>query len=128
MARLKAVYADFRDVDLSVGGALEKPLVDDIGVGKTYACIFDHQFRNTRFGDRYWFESDDSSVAFTQNQLKEIRKATMARIFCDNAGNIQNIPTRVFQLTGTEAADDSGKVKLLPCAAIPSINFNFWKA
>ncbi len=43
------------------------------------------QFRDLKFGDRYYFENGDNSVTrFTMAQLNQIRKSTMAGIMCEN--------------------------------------------
>ena len=60
---MASLYASPDDVDLAVGGALERH-VQGL-TGPTYLCIFIKQFYQTRVGDRYWFESGDHELAFT---------------------------------------------------------------
>ena len=52
------------DIDLFAGGISERP-VDGGVVGPTFACIIARQFDRLRRGDRFWFETRDSSVGFT---------------------------------------------------------------
>lgn len=60
------------------------------------------QFYNTRVGDRYWFETEDADLAFKPNQLAEIRKSSMARMFCDNGNNISSMQPRAFEVLSDE--------------------------
>ncbi|RMX53629.1 hypothetical protein pdam_00000351 [Pocillopora damicornis] len=72
-------------------------------LGKTFQCILTEQFKRLREGDRFWHENapnrslDTDKTAFTQCQLQEIRKVTLAKIICDNAESIPSIPRRVLQ-------------------------------
>lgn len=96
--KLKKVYESFEDVELSVGGSLEK-IVDNATLsGPTLLCIFDIQFYNTRVTDRYWFESGDPELAFTRPQLAEIRKSSFARLFCDNSNNVTRVQKKAFDI------------------------------
>ena len=96
---LKAVYASFEDVDLTVGASLEKFNQDDeLLAGPTLLCIYDIQFYNTRVTDRYWFESGDPEVRFTKPQLAEIRKSSFSRLFCDNSNNVTRVQKKSFDI------------------------------
>lgn len=84
------------DVDLTVGASLEAH-VNGALAGPTFLCILTEQFFRTRVGDRYFFENGmQDSAPFTREQLVEIRKASMARLFCDNGNNIEQIQPRAF--------------------------------
>ena len=39
-----------------------------------------------RDGDRFWYESDKH---FTQEQIRQIKKITMAKVFCDSGDKIE---------------------------------------
>lgn len=56
------------------------------------------------------------------DQLAEIRKVTLARVFCDNSDNVTKMQQRVF-FKPVSAKDD-----LLPCDSllIPKINLKHW--
>lgn len=83
--KLMKVYRHPDDIDLWVGGLLEKSNHNGI-VGRTFAQIIADQFSRLRRGDRYFYENPPhiNPNAFNHNQLQEIRKITMARILCDN--------------------------------------------
>lgn len=55
------------------------------------------------------------------DQLAEIRKVTLARVFCDNSDNVIKMQQRVFF---KPTSDDD----LLPCSSqlIPKINLKHW--
>lgn len=58
---LKALYTDYKDVDLTVGGALEA-LAPGAQVGPTFLCILNEQFARSRRADRFWFENEASGL------------------------------------------------------------------
>jgi len=89
---LSELYDSVDDIDLWVGG-LEEDVVDGALVGPTFRCIIAEQFRRTRDGDRFWFEADNH---FTPDQLRQIKKVTLAKVFCDTADNITRVPEDVF--------------------------------
>lgn len=85
---------------MTVGGSLESHVAGALA-GPTFLCILTEQFYRTRVGDRYFFERGDDQIAFTREQLTEIRKASIARLFCDNGNNIEQMQPRAFlRVTG----------------------------
>lgn len=86
---------------MTVGGSLESHVAGALS-GPTFLCILTEQFYRTRVGDRYFFERGDDQIAFTREQLIEIRKASMARLFCDNGNNIEQMQPRAFLRVSTE--------------------------
>jgi len=96
VANLQLVYDSFEDVELTVAGPLETITDEETLAGPTILCILNNQFIRTRVSDRYWFESGDPLVAFTRQQLKEIRKSSFARILCDNSNNITTVQPAAF--------------------------------
>ena len=65
-------------------------------VGPTFACIIGQQFLNLRKGDRFWYENGNHPGAFTQEQLQQIRKASLSRIICDNLDDIESLQPFAF--------------------------------
>lgn len=89
---LRSVYGNPRDIDLLVGALAEKP-VDSSLLGPTFTCLIREQMYRTRVGDRYFYTH---ATQFTPDQLEEIKKISLARIFCDNGDNILKMQPNVF--------------------------------
>ncbi|CAJ0588530.1 unnamed protein product [Cylicocyclus nassatus] len=114
--RLRQLYGHPANIDLWVGGIAEKRLPDAL-FGPTFACIIGDQFRRLRDGDRFWYENDG---VFTKLQLQQIKKASLARLLCDNGDNIDRVQPNVFFYPGN-STKFYGK-----CENIPEINLNMW--
>ncbi|XP_012227189.1 peroxidase-like [Linepithema humile] len=117
--KLASLYVSVDDVEVTVGGSLEM-LVPGTLSGPTFLCIMLKQFQLTRIGDRYWFETGDSSVAFTLEQLNELRKSSISRLICDNGDNIQ-----IMQKSGFLQVSETNP--LSRCDELPEINLSLWK-
>ena len=50
------IYSHVNDIDVFVGGITETPR-DDALVGPLFECLLGRQFRDLKFGDRYWYET-----------------------------------------------------------------------
>ena len=55
-------YVD--DIDLFPGAITER-ILPGATVGPTFACIIGRQFRNSRVGDRFWYERSYQKFGFT---------------------------------------------------------------
>lgn len=97
ISRLKRIYASVDDIDLFPGGMSERPLQGGL-VGPTFACIIGIQFRQLRKCDRFWYETDDPNLRFTEAQLNEIRKTTLSKITCDNMDTPGDMQRAAFDL------------------------------
>ena len=92
-------------------------------MGDTFQCLLGEQFKRLRVGDRFWHENEPDpskrtdKTAFTQCQLREVRKCRLAKIICDNGDDISAIPRNVLQ---------QSKI-FLPCDSFPEINLNAWR-
>jgi peroxidase len=98
---LKSLYVSHEDVDLTVGASLESHVAGALA-GPTFLCILTEQFYRTRVGDRYFYERGDHGVALSREQLNEVRKASMARLFCDNGNNIEQMQRAAFLRVSNE--------------------------
>ncbi|XP_051159768.1 peroxidase-like [Leptopilina boulardi] len=112
------LYDSPDDVDLTVGGSLEK-LVPGSLVGPTFQCILNIQFYRARVGDRFFFENGNSGHPFTLDQLNEIRKFSISRMICDNTD------TKSIQRRGFEQISKVNP--LVSCQSIPNIDLSLWK-
>ena len=73
----------------------------DSMIGPVFKCIIGDQFARLKKGDRYFYDLSPNlpavTSAFTLPQLKELRKATMSRLICENT-DIGEIQPFAFQL------------------------------
>jgi len=119
---LKKYYAHVDDIDLYIGGITESSFPGSL-LGPTFKCIIADQFVRLRKGDRFAYDiggwehsftpgtanyvtkliniSETRQVCRTTNislieQLQEIRKASFARILCDNGNTIDSIQPLAF--------------------------------
>ncbi|KAF7278210.1 hypothetical protein GWI33_008704 [Rhynchophorus ferrugineus] len=118
--RLKAIYPTVDDIDLFPGGMSERPLKGGI-IGPTFGCIIATQFRQLRKCDRFWYENEDPLVRFTEAQLAEVRKVTLAKILCENTDVYSDMQRSVFDLPSNFLNPR------VPCHSLPSIDFNAWR-
>ncbi|XP_015121636.1 peroxidase isoform X2 [Diachasma alloeum] len=93
--KLQGLYNHPSDVDLIVGGMVEKPVEDSI-LGPTFRCLLSEQFARTRWTDRYFYDSMAQPRPFTNEQLTQIRRVTLARVICDNSNNISRMQPNAF--------------------------------
>lgn len=120
VARLKSVYAHPSDIDLWTGLVSEYP-VEGGTFGATAACIMAKQFRDLKYGDRFYYENgQDKNTRFTLDQLTQLRYATWARILCDNL-DIYFVQQYPFLVANRDYN------RLLDCKQIPRVNFGPWK-
>jgi len=120
VAKLKDLYAHPDDVDLLVGGMAER-VSEDVAAGFTFRCIIGEQMLRTKKGDRFFYDVPNQPSSLTEAQLAEIRKSTLARVFCDNGDDIQMMQPNVFitpsesnLLVPCNSTDAIGKPSLLP--------------
>ncbi|CAK1604587.1 unnamed protein product [Parnassius mnemosyne] len=116
---LKEVYENVEDIDLMAGIWLEK-LIEGGNVPPTLYCIVVEQFLRAIASDRHWYERPNRPNAFTCEQLKEIRKATVARLLCDVGDKVTHIQRRAFYRI-------SPNNPLCNCNNIDFVNFWAWK-
>ena len=67
-------------------------------LGPTYSKLIANQFARLRKGDRFFYEDDtDQRVKLQPAELREIKKTTLALIFCNNL-NPNNEPLGNYSL------------------------------
>ncbi|XP_052871706.1 peroxidase-like [Anopheles cruzii] len=115
---LSSLYRTVDDVDLTVAEFFERP-TPGTQAGPTYLCILMEQFMRTRRGDRFFYQNGNTAGAFTMAQLREVQKATMARILCNNTPGVVTMQPRAFQ---SITANNT----LTPCSSFPQLDARFW--
>ncbi|XP_067678297.1 peroxidasin-like [Haliotis asinina] len=110
-----SVYSDTSKIDLYPGGMSETPVPGGL-VGPTFAYIIGRQFSDLRSGDRFWYETDNTTIGFTSDQLNEISKLTLPQVICNNLG-IDTIQTDAFKI-----ADASTNPKV-SCRSLGDFDF-----
>ncbi|ROT65453.1 peroxinectin, partial [Penaeus vannamei] len=119
---LRRVYQHVDDIDFFVGGIAERPVSGGL-LGWTFLCVVGDQFARLKKGDRYFYDLGGQPGSFSEPQLQEIRRASWARVLCDNSDNIQAVQPLAFQLTGSQfnqPADCRGPI-------IPRPNLQLWR-
>ncbi|XP_029172750.1 uncharacterized protein LOC114941788 [Nylanderia fulva] len=120
IARMKRIYASVDDIDLFPGGMSERPLQGGL-VGPTFACIIAIQFRQSRKCDRFWYETDDPNIRFTEHQLAEIRKTTLTKVMCENMDHQMDMQRAAFDLPSNFLNPR------VPCSSMPHMDFSAWR-
>lgn len=64
ISHLSTLYSRVSDVELYVGGVLERPVTGAL-LGPTFQCIVGEQFRRWRNGDKYFYEHGNQPGSFT---------------------------------------------------------------
>uniref|UniRef100_A0A2M4ABL8 Putative peroxidase n=1 Tax=Anopheles triannulatus TaxID=58253 RepID=A0A2M4ABL8_9DIPT len=119
-ALFASVYKSVDDVELTVAGFFEKHL-ENSQAGETFQCILEEQFYRTRVGDRFFFETNEKPLRFRRRQLSQLRKATMARLLCDNTVGLEGMQPAAFR-----SLSSTNTVK--PCSKLPVVDLSAWKS
>jgi len=119
--RLDRAYRTVEDIDL-FAGLLSEGNLRGSELGLTTTCLMLAQFSRTRRGDRFWYERNDTLTGFTIEQLTEIRKASLARVICDNSDDVTTIQPEVFKRSIIRSPNDD-----VPCRHLPFVNLNVFK-
>ncbi|CAC5420741.1 PXDN [Mytilus coruscus] len=121
--KLRRLYKSVHDIDLYVGGILERRMKTGRGdqsyLGPTFACILGKQFQNLKLGDRFWYERPYPE-GFREDQLQEIRKVTLATVLCANTDGLTELQTLALKRPGRRRNCNDERF-------IPKIDFNKWK-
>ena len=94
--RLELIYDHVDDVDLFIGGVSETPAPGGL-LGPTFRCIVGDQFARLQHGDRFYYDSASNPGKFSEEQLVEVRKASLARIHCDNGDHVKLMQPLAFR-------------------------------
>lgn len=119
--RLDVAYRTVEDIDL-FAGLLSERNQHGSELGLTTTCLLLAQFNKTRRGDRYWYERNDTLTGFTMEQLDEIRKASLARVICDNSDDVLTIQPKVFMRRIFHSPNED-----VLCRNLDFVNLNVFK-
>ncbi|XP_065303828.1 salivary peroxidase/catechol oxidase-like [Dermacentor albipictus] len=114
------VYRFPDDIDLFIAGINERPVTGG-ALGPTFACTIAEQFRRMKNGDRFWYENGGLESSLNEVQIEEIRKASLARIICDNSnvGFVQPL-VMIRESSWNPKVDCNGE-------DIPRVDFDNWQ-
>jgi len=118
--KMASLYKSPDEVDLYMAGMSERVTSTGGILGHTFSHIIADQFARLKEGDRFFYELAGQPSSFTIDQLNEIRKVSMASIFCLNGDNIKNMQPLTFR----PFSDINPR---LPCSAIPTASFALWR-
>ncbi|XP_039283319.1 peroxidase [Nilaparvata lugens] len=119
--KLRSIYGSVDEIDLFSGAVAEKPTGSAI-LGPTFVCLVGDQFARLRRGDSFFYEEGGQSASFTEEQLSELRHASLSRILCDNSDDIFIIQPLAFvqpSFLNQRVACDS--------ESIPKVDLKAWK-
>ncbi|XP_029039457.2 uncharacterized protein LOC114874394 isoform X1 [Osmia bicornis bicornis] len=116
---ISLLYESVHDVDLYTGALAELPKADGI-VGPTFSCLIADQFVRLQKGDRFWYELADQPHSFTEEQLKELRKISLAKLICDCSDGVTQTQAEVMRAIGSNNP-------MMSCEDIPTPSFEPWR-
>ncbi|XP_014485955.1 PREDICTED: chorion peroxidase [Dinoponera quadriceps] len=120
LRQISLLYESVDDVDLYTGALAELPESGSL-VGPTFACLIADQFLRLQKGDRYWYEFAEQPYPFTEDQLAELRKSSLAKLICDTSDGITYTQMKVMSSAGRDNP-------MISCEDIPGPTFAPWRA
>ncbi|XP_037073157.1 chorion peroxidase-like [Pollicipes pollicipes] len=119
---LRAAYGHVDDVDMFVGGVLERPL-PGVALGRTFGRLIGDQFIRLRHGDNFFYDlGGDRPWQLTGAQLAQVRRTSWARVLCDNVDGITRVQPLAFRVADTAA----NAVTDCDSRAIPTVDLSQW--
>ncbi|KAL7633267.1 UNVERIFIED_CONTAM: hypothetical protein RMT77_016372 [Armadillidium vulgare] len=92
------LYKSVDDIDLYPAAISEKPETDGL-VGPTLTCLLSEQFKNLKFGDRFYYENRIHPNRFSHEELNALRRTTLAAFLC-RCTNTKQVPEFVMKVLG----------------------------
>ena len=77
---LSQVYNHVDDVDLFLGGLMEKPLPGSL-LGPTFSCIISDQMYRTMVGDRFFYSTINQEEVFNEGKCSNILLSSHGLMF-----------------------------------------------
>ena len=76
--------------------------------------------KSLEYNLRFWYEmGGDEDIRFTPEELKEIRKVSLARILCDNTKDVTRMQPQAFM---TSDSNDNKEVSCDDTSKIPKLD------
>nr|XP_012153484.1 PREDICTED: uncharacterized protein LOC105664258 isoform X1 [Megachile rotundata]XP_012153485.1 PREDICTED: uncharacterized protein LOC105664258 isoform X1 [Megachile rotundata]XP_012153487.1 PREDICTED: uncharacterized protein LOC105664258 isoform X1 [Megachile rotundata] len=116
---ISLLYESVHDVDLYTGALAELPKSGGI-VGPVFSCLIADQFVRLQKGDRFWYEVANQPHSFTEEQLRELRKTSLAKVICDCSDGVTQTQAEVMRAIGPGNP-------MMSCEDIPAPSFAPWK-
>ncbi|XP_061179472.1 peroxidase-like protein 3 [Saccostrea echinata] len=116
IAKFRSVYNSVHDLEVFVGGITERPRHGSM-LGPLFTCLLGQQFRDLKYGDRYWYERREPE-GFSAHQLDAIRKVKMSWLIC-KLMKLDQIQKHVFILP-------SPQNPIVDCSSIPQLDLSPW--
>ncbi|XP_043266325.1 uncharacterized protein LOC122405538 [Colletes gigas] len=116
---VSTLYESVHDIDLYTGALAELPKADGI-VGPTFSCLITDQFVRLQKGDRFWYEIPGRPHSFTEDQLRELRKTSLARLICDCSDGVTQTQVQVMRTIGPNNP-------MMTCEDIPALSLEPWR-
>ncbi|XP_076461679.1 chorion peroxidase-like [Babylonia areolata] len=92
-------YQNVDDVDLYSGALSEG---GQGTVGDTYKCLLGKQFQSLRNCDRFWWETEDTSIGFADERTRrQIQRIRLSHVICLTTG-ITEIQTSAMKVVGSK--------------------------
>ncbi len=67
---MASVYSSVNDIDLYVGGLAELSTLGDGILGPTLTCLIAENFKQLKYGDRYFYENGANPNPFSSSMYK----------------------------------------------------------
>ncbi|XP_050449274.1 chorion peroxidase [Cataglyphis hispanica] len=119
LEQISMLYESVDDIDVYTGALSEIPESDSL-VGPTFTCLIIDQFARLQKGDRFWYEYAEQPYPFTEEQLVELRKSSLAKIICDCSDGITHAQMELMHSVGPDNP-------MVSCKDIPEPSFTLWK-
>jgi peroxidase len=116
---IKKLYLSVDDIDLWVAGVAEKALPGALA-GPTMSCIMARGFKETKIGDRFWYDNYGMKSSFTPAQLEAIKSVKFSSLICELSDDIYKIQPWAMAMPG------KGN-EMIGCENIPPIDLYAWK-
>lgn len=115
---MKRIFVDAENVDVYTG-ALSEPPLDGAIVGPLLSCIITDQFMRLKKGDSHWYERRIGPQMFTNEQLNQIYRTSLAGIICRNSDAVDTVQRNVMKRIERDNP-------IVSCSEIDTFSIDAW--